>query len=127
VIKEIISNFVFAFEQDNYNQMNTILADDLVSYITDAKAGSKLLKGKNEFIENMRALKIEEVKLTVKITQILEIEDDQGLVMVEINAARKNKTLHNYAAFLINTKGDKISEIRMVEALPAYSDEFWKN
>lgn len=47
--------------------------------------------------------------------------------MVEIGAERKGRSLHNYAAFLIDVKDGKIEATRMVEALPAYSVAFWKD
>ena len=45
--------------------------------------------------------------------------------MVEIYAERKERTLHNFAAFLA-VGADQLRELWMVEALPAYSDEFWR-
>jgi len=45
--------------------------------------------------------------------------------MVEIKAKRKGRELHNFAAFLMDIRDRRISKMRMVEALPAYSDEFW--
>ena len=41
-------------------------------------------------------------------------------------ARRKGRELHNFAAFLMDIAEGKIRQMRMVEALPAYSDEFWK-
>lgn len=46
--------------------------------------------------------------------------------MVEFKAERKGRTLHNHAGFLARFDGDvRIDELWMVDALPAYSDEFW--
>lgn len=47
--------------------------------------------------------------------------------MVEIKAERKGRTLHNFAAFLMDVRKGRIQAMRMVEALPAYSDAFWKD
>jgi hypothetical protein len=33
--------------------------------------------------------------------------------------------LHNYAAFLARVADGRVVELWMVEAQPAYSDEFW--
>ena len=46
--------------------------------------------------------------------------------MVEIRAERKQRSLHNFAAFLATVADDRITELWMVEALPAYSDQFWQ-
>ena len=46
--------------------------------------------------------------------------------MVEIKAERNNKSLHNYATFLVEILDSKIVSVHMVEALPEYSSLFWK-
>jgi hypothetical protein len=53
------------------------------------------------------------------------VDDERILTMMEVKAKRKGRELHNFAAFLARVPGDQISELWMVEALPAYSDEFW--
>ena len=45
--------------------------------------------------------------------------------MVEIQAEREGRRLHNFAAFLADVDDGRVSRLWMVEALPAYSDEFW--
>lgn len=35
------------------------------------------------------------------------------------------KTKHNHAAYLSRVQDGQVTELWMVEALPAYSDEFW--
>jgi len=45
--------------------------------------------------------------------------------MVEIRAERGGKTLHNHAAYLSLVQEGQVTELWMVEALPAYSDDFW--
>jgi hypothetical protein len=45
--------------------------------------------------------------------------------MVEIRADQAGKRLHNFAAFLARAPAGAIAELWMVEARPAYSDEFW--
>jgi len=49
------------------------------------------------------------------------------MVMVEIRAERNGRSLHNFSAFLAKTHEGQISELWMVEALPAYSDAFWQS
>src|SRR3990167_3416710 len=126
-IEKIISDFVHAFAQTDYEKLEKLLAVDVISYVTNAQGGVNMLKGRDALIQSIQAVDYKSVKPDISITQLLKINENQGMVMVEIKAQRKGKTLHNFAAHLINTKQDLISEIRIVEALPAYSDEFWKN
>ena len=60
------------------------------------------------------------------VTQAVEVAPTQVLAMVEIKAHRKDRDLHNHAAFLARFDADdRIDELWMVDALPEYSDEFW--
>ena len=43
----------------------------------------------------------------------------------EVKAERKGRELHNFAAFLARVPDDRITDLWMVEARPAYSAEFW--
>ncbi len=124
--KEVVSDFINAFEQGNYQQMENLLALDLVSYVTNAKAGLDKVQGRDAYMKRVLAMNIPAVKPNIIVTQMAEIKENQILVMVEIKAKLKDRTLHNYAAHLINTNNNKITEMWMVEALPEYSDEFWK-
>jgi hypothetical protein len=56
---------------------------------------------------------------------VLEIDDELVLSMVEIRAKREGRELHNFAAFLARITGGRIADLWMVDARPAYSDEFW--
>ena len=47
------------------------------------------------------------------------------MTMVEIRAERGGRQLHNFAAFLAQVSDGKVTKLWMVDALPAYSDEFW--
>ena len=47
--------------------------------------------------------------------------------MVVIEAIRDDKKIHNHAAYLGTVIDNKISELWMVDALPEYSDHFWKD
>ena len=62
---------------------------------------------------------------TLTLTQVLGIDEEQALTMVEIRAEREGRALHNFAAFLTRVADGRVDRIWMVDALPAYSDEFW--
>ena len=60
------------------------------------------------------------------MTQVVSVSPSQVLAMVEIKASRKGRTLHDHAGFLARFDADgRVDELWMVDALPAYSDEFW--
>lgn len=60
------------------------------------------------------------------VTQIHEMDARMVLFMVEIDAERLGKPLHNFAGIFcrISEQGG-MTEYRIVEALPAESDRFW--
>ena len=60
------------------------------------------------------------------VTQAHEIDDRTVLCMVEIRAERLGASLHNFAGILIRLSEEgRMTEYRMVEALPEESDRFW--
>lgn len=61
----------------------------------------------------------------LEVTQVLEIDSERVLTMVEIHASRKGRDLHNHAAFLARIRDGLVEDLWMVEALPAFSAEFW--
>ncbi|MBS0271554.1 MAG: nuclear transport factor 2 family protein [Proteobacteria bacterium] len=125
-LESLIEEFITTFIKIDYAKMESLLTPDLTSYITNAEGGVDKVRGRDAYIERVRAMNMERVKFNIRITQLVTIKQDQGLVMVEIKADRNGKSLHNFAAFLINVKNNLIDEMWMVEALPAYSDTFWK-
>jgi hypothetical protein len=45
--------------------------------------------------------------------------------MVEVHAARRGLTLHNFSGQLAAVRDGTITELWMVDALPEESDRFW--
>ena len=45
--------------------------------------------------------------------------------MVEIHARDGDRSLHNFAAHMVRVSDGRITELRMVDAMPADSDAFW--
>ena len=73
-----------------------------------------------------RVLDLQEAGGSAEITQIVGVDEERAMTMVEIHVSDRNgKSLHNHAAFLARVVDDEIAQLWMVEALPAYSDEFW--
>lgn len=125
-LENLIAEFITTFTKVDYAKMEKLLTPHLTSYITNAEGGVDKVQGRDAYLQRIRAMNMESVKFNIRMTQLVTIKSDQGLVMVEIKADRNGKSLHNFAAFLINVKDNLIDEMWMVEALPAYSDTFWK-
>ena len=124
--EKVVMDFVAACAEGDEHKIENTLAPDVINYVTNAKGDVDKLEGSAAYLERIRAMNIPAVKPQIDITQILTIKPKQIMVMVEVKAQIGRRTLHNHAAFLIYLKQGKISEMWMVEALPAYSDEFWK-
>ncbi len=124
---DVVRAFVEAFDRADEAAMNDLLAENLTSYITNADGGVNRLDGRDAFMASVNAMDIGSVNPDLTITQIAPVGPGQVMAMVEIKAERKGRTLHNHAAFLMTVRGGRIREMRMVEALPAYSDSFWKD
>lgn len=100
------------------------LADELVAYVTNAEGGVDRVDGREAYLRRLANLKAP--TFSVAVTQSVAVPPDQAMAMVEIHAERKGRSLHNFAAFLARVRETRICELWMVEALPAYSDEFWR-
>ncbi len=112
-----------AYAEGDLDTVRSLLADDVVTYITNADAGVDRVEGADGFMA--RLPDTSEAELDVGITQVVPIDDERVMTMVEIRAERRGKTLHNFAAFLARVAEGRIAELWMVDAKPAYSDEFW--
>lgn len=128
--EELVVNFLNTMASFKFDQLEPYIAEDVTAHITTPKGGSDQIQGKTDFLNRFHtSMDISHVTGNINITQLLTIRpEEQFLVMVEIKAFRSDtkKSLHNFAAYLINIKDLKIKDFWMVEALPAYSTEFWK-
>ena len=103
--------------------MGAVLAEDVRVWVTNAEGGVDPLQGRELVIGAL--LSLEAPVFHIEVTQMVRVSDVQALAMVEIRAERNGKSLHNFSSFLARTEADRIAELWMVEALPAYSAEFW--
>ena len=62
---------------------------------------------------------------SIEVTQSVSVRPELAMVMVEVHAARRGRTLHNHAAHSLFVRDARVHEWWMVEALPAESDAFW--
>jgi ketosteroid isomerase-like protein len=120
---EVLHAFVAAYRSGDEAHMRSLLAPGVVAYVTNADAGTDLVVGPDAYIERLPDLTGADIHLD--ITQSVDVAADQTLAMVQVRAHRKGRDLHNYAAFLARVVEGQIAELWMVDAQPAYSDEFW--
>ncbi|MEM9634264.1 MAG: nuclear transport factor 2 family protein [Pseudomonadota bacterium] len=123
----VVKRFIGAFAEYDHDKMAESLADNACFHVTTADGGSKLVQGADAFMASVRKMDIKTVQPRVAITQILTVSDNQVMFMIEIKAERKGRSLHNFAAYLVEVDDGRISNMHMVEALPAYSDSFWND
>lgn len=112
-----------SYGEGDLDTMRACMADDMVGWVTNAEGGVDRTDGADAYMERLPDLS--EAELQTKITQVLGIDDERVMTMIAIRAARRGKGLENYAAFLARVSDGKVAELWMVEAQPAYSDEFW--
>ena len=124
-LQEIGLAFIDAFTSLNQNQLASFLDEGVVAHVTNARAGVDIVSGRQSLVDRFRLMDIKKAGLELTVTQIVTISATQIMLMVEVNAFMDDKSLHNFAAHLLTIKNSKIVEMWMVEALPAYSDEFW--
>jgi ketosteroid isomerase-like protein len=116
--------FFGAFGSDDSTEvMRAAMTEDAVSWITNAEGGSDRVEGREGWIA--RVPSPEGAEGRVDVVQVVRVDDDHMLTMIEVRAARKGRTLHNFAAFLARVQDDRIAELWMVDAKPAESDAFW--
>ncbi len=114
---------IAAYVTGDRGAMAAALSDGLVAYVTNADGGVDEVRGASAYMERVPG---GDATYSADVTQIVSVSPVQVLAMVEIRAERKGRTLHNHAGFLARFDDDgRIDELWMVDALPAYSDEFW--
>jgi ketosteroid isomerase-like protein len=122
-LDQLARRFFGSYADGDLETARSLMADDVVSYVTNAEAGVDRLEGRDAFVNRLPDLT--GADLQVGITQVVVIDDERVLTMIEIRARRGDATLHNFAAFLARVAGEQITELWMVDAKPAGSDEFW--
>jgi ketosteroid isomerase-like protein len=108
---------------DSTDVMRDAMTEDAVTWITNAEGGSDRVEGREGWIARVPSLEGAEGR--VDVVQVVPIAADRMLTMIEVHAARKGRTLHNFAAFLTRVDDGRIAELWMVDAKPAESDAFW--
>jgi len=114
-----------AFTAADLQTMRSYLADDLRAEITNGRGGVDEVRGAEAYLGRVEAMDLASASFRVDVTQAVTVRPDLAMVMVEINAARGGRTLHNFATHLLSVRDGRVREWWMVEALPADSEAFW--
>lgn len=122
-LEQLARSFFGSHTDGDLETARSLMAEDAVSYVTNAGAGADRLVGGDAFVDRLPDLT--DADLRVGIIQVVVVDDERVLTMIEIRARRADATLHNFAAFLARVPDDLITELWMVDAKPAVSDEFW--
>jgi len=122
VARELIEAFCVADTQ----RMRSLLADDLRAYITNRRGGVDAV-GAEDYLRRVAAMDLPSAQLKLAVTQVITPRPEMVIAMVEVNAARGDRTLHNHAAHCLFVRDGLVAEWWMVEALPAESDAFWSS
>ena len=123
---KIAGDLLRAFSAADIEAMRSVLAEDLVAFITNAEGGLDRIEGREEYLSRIEAMDLPSARFSVELTQApVAVDSEQVLIMVEVRARRDGRSLHNFAAHLLRVAGGRVTEWRMVEAKPAESDEFW--
>src|SRR5690349_25154261 len=106
--------------------MRSLLDPSLVAWVTDAEGEAQRVSGADAYLDRIAAMNLPAVSYRVAPTQSpVALEDDLVLVMVEVQAERGDRRLHNFAAHVLRVRDDRVTEWRMADARPAESDRFW--
>jgi hypothetical protein len=111
------------------SDMDTVVASfdpEVRAYVTNAQGDTDLVEGSEALGKRFPDFAAMADSFRVKVTQVHEIDDRTVLFMVEIRAERLGRSLHNFAGMLVHLSAEgRMTEYRMVEALPTESDRFW--
>jgi limonene-1,2-epoxide hydrolase len=123
---ELVRNFVEAMNTSDMAAVADSFDPGVEAYIGNAQGGTDKVVGRDEMLARFPDFAAMADSFRATVTQIHEIDARTVLFMVEIDAQRLGNTLHNFAGIFCRlSEQGRISEYRMVEALPAESDRFW--
>jgi len=118
IARELIEAFCAADTQ----RMRSLLADDLRAYITNREGGVNEV-GAEEYLQRVAAMDLPSAQLKLAITQVVAPRPEMVIAMVEVNAARGGRTLHNHAAHCLFVRDGLVAEVsRCCTVRPQSSD-----
>jgi len=124
--ESIARELIEAFCAADTPRMRSLLAGDLRAYITNREGGVDEV-GAEEYLRRVAAMDLPGAQFTLAITQAVAPGPEMVIAMVEVNASRGGRTLHNHATHCLFVRDGLVAEWWMVEALPAESEAFWSS
>ncbi|GAA1920680.1 hypothetical protein GCM10009775_11520 [Microbacterium aoyamense] len=126
-MEQIAERFIAAFNAGDFAGLRALLDDGLTAFVTTDDGQESQLQGGDAYVDSLRQmLTSAPVEYEISLTQRpVAIDDHQVLIMIEVRAARRGRTLHNYSSQLFTIERGVITTIRMTDAKPAESSEFW--
>jgi len=121
---EVTLAFVRAAQDGDLAAMRSLMADSFQGHVTTADAGVRQAD-REQYLASIEAMDVRSANLRLETPNVLRMDPGRVLVMVEVRAERFGHTLHNFSAQLAQVADGRITELWMVEALPAESDAFW--
>ena len=123
---DVATNLLEAFNAGDLDRMRELLAPDLIAWVTNADGEADRVTGREEYLRRIAAMDLPGAQYRVTLTQSpAEIDDHLLLLMVEVQAERNGRRLHNVAAHVIRVDDGRVTQWRMADAKPAESDQFW--
>ena len=122
----VVRAFVDAFGQNDLDGMRALLSDHFVGHLTTADGETRDVTA-DQYIEGVAAMDVPTAALTLNVPDVTTVGTDQVMIMVEVHAARGGRSLHNFSGQLVTIDSGRITELWMVDALPAESDTFWSH
>ncbi|MFN8041173.1 MAG: nuclear transport factor 2 family protein [Acidimicrobiales bacterium] len=122
--ERVARELIAAFGANDLDALRAVLADDFVGHITTADAGTRHV-GADEYVAGVAAMDVATADLRLDVPDVTAIDGDTVLVMVEVHAARRQRSLHNFSGQLLRVRAGKVVSLWMVDAKPAESDSFW--
>ena len=123
----VLDRFLTAFNEGDLDGMREVLADDAVAYVTGPDGQIVQIDGADGYLGAIAAMDPASANYRVALTQPAVATDERHvLAMVSVHARRGDRTLENFAAYLVGVNdAGRVDELRMVDAKPAESDAFW--
>lgn len=122
----VAERFIAAFSAADLGAMRELLAADLRAGVTDASGATEQVEGRDAYLGRIEAMDLPSARFSVELTQPpVAVGEDLVLLMVEVRAARGDRTLHNFAGHLLRVRDGRVAEWWMVDAKPTESDAFW--
>ena len=122
--QSVVRRFVAAFRSGDLDTVTALLAPGFVGHITTADGGVRSAN-RDAFVASVRAMDVASAQLQLDVPNLVEVEPGRILVMVEVRAERSGRSLHNFSGQLATVRDGLITDLWMVDALPAESDRFW--